>query len=524
MKLSVPVPKTPDGRAYRYSPNEAAEPRHFLIGAQVVSIEPTEAQRLRMKQLPGSKKTVCPYTGVIDDDDAFIHPDDIKAGLATVKHAAAQDVQAAIHEMLGGLARKHKNLTYKPSLSRPKPKPRFRRKDLMRELVCDHCGRDYGVYAISLFCPDCGAPNIALHFTREVELVGKQVDLAEALGAEQEELAYRLLGNAHEDVLTAFEATLKVAYRYAVHQQEDGAPAAKSVGNDFQNIDRGRKRYALFGLDPFGALSAPDLKILELNIQKRHVIGHNLGVVDEKFADLAENAKIGETVAIVGDDIRTFALVAQRVVAVIDQWLVSLTPPPITTAVSVEQAAVELSVPRQESQAQVGNLSALASRIGCWFAQHDSNGLPGSIGDGTAFREAFADVERRDLDDALAELEADNYITLYRVLGPELPRINLTFELFVDFDPVVLGNDPAVDAADLIDRVLPAIESVGVEELHNETGWDLRRFNPAVCYVLSHIGDGRISRGGSFDYPARSFAVAAEDRVALRRFQQGIRG
>ena len=40
----------------------------------------------------------------------------------------------------------------------------------------------------------------------------EQVELASKLAVEQSELAYRLLGNAHEDVLTAFEATLKTVY------------------------------------------------------------------------------------------------------------------------------------------------------------------------------------------------------------------------------------------------------------------------------------------------------------------------
>src|SRR5436190_8937492 len=72
----------------------------------------------------------------------------------------------------------------------PKPAPRFARSDLLRELVCDECGRDYGVYAISLFCPDCGAPNIHLHFAREVVLVRDQVELAGKMDSERQELAY----------------------------------------------------------------------------------------------------------------------------------------------------------------------------------------------------------------------------------------------------------------------------------------------------------------------------------------------
>jgi len=52
------------------------------------------------------------------------------------------------------------------------------------------CGRDYGVYAIGLFCPDCGAPNLRLHFERERQLVNAQVEIAEAQDEGLAELAY----------------------------------------------------------------------------------------------------------------------------------------------------------------------------------------------------------------------------------------------------------------------------------------------------------------------------------------------
>jgi hypothetical protein len=181
-------------------------------------------------------------------------------------------------------------------------------------------GRVYR-YAISLFCPDCGAPNIHLHFAREAELAREQVELAGKLGPERQELAYRMMGNAHEDVLTAFEATLKTVYLYKVAARETAAADAKPVGNAFQNIERGRKRFAEFDFDPFGDLSSDALAVLTLNIQKRHVIGHNLGVADATFAEHAGEARLGETVPLVGDDILQFAGICQLVVDGLDAWL-----------------------------------------------------------------------------------------------------------------------------------------------------------------------------------------------------------
>lgn len=67
-QLAISVPKTPDGRAYRLSPNENAHPRHFVIGDPVRPKMISDESRARMKILPGSPQTVCPYSGTIAED------------------------------------------------------------------------------------------------------------------------------------------------------------------------------------------------------------------------------------------------------------------------------------------------------------------------------------------------------------------------------------------------------------------------------------------------------------------------
>jgi hypothetical protein len=195
MKLGLPPPRTPEGRVYRLSPNEDAHPRHFVIGEVVTEVTLTTELRSRMRHEPRTKQTVCPYSGTVADSDAFTHPDDVKAALEMVQHAVVQDVENALANMFKnafkGSSSRNGLLSITASVKRsaPKPKPHFARQDLMRELICDHCGRDYGVFAIGLFCPDCGAPKVRLHFAREAELVDDQVSLAEEIGTEKEELA-----------------------------------------------------------------------------------------------------------------------------------------------------------------------------------------------------------------------------------------------------------------------------------------------------------------------------------------------
>jgi hypothetical protein len=320
MVLGVAPPRTPRGRVYRFSPNAKALPRHFVLGDFNAEVSIDEERRARMKLTPRSDRTVCPYSGIAAPDGEFMHPDDLTAAIETVKHAAVADAKSALQDMLQRSFSGSKYIKVRATGSpSQQPKPRFMREDLLRELVCDHCARDYGVYAIALFCPDCGAPNLRLHFHREAELVNVQADLAEAQTEINRELAYRLLGNAHEDVLTAFEATLKTVYLYMIDRRQ--IEAFKPVRNDFQNVEIARKRFAELGVDPFVDLTKDELDMLKLNIQKRHIIGHNLGVVDEKFAEHANEARIGETVRLLSDDVKLFTSLAQKVVDNLDKWV-----------------------------------------------------------------------------------------------------------------------------------------------------------------------------------------------------------
>ena len=110
MQLNIPLPRTPDGRVYRYSPNEDAHPRHFVLGERGETIELDDKKRSRMKLQPGSTRTVCPYSGVIAADDEFTHPEDVKAALKIVEHTFAKDVIASIDQMLSGIAPKELRL------------------------------------------------------------------------------------------------------------------------------------------------------------------------------------------------------------------------------------------------------------------------------------------------------------------------------------------------------------------------------------------------------------------------------
>lgn len=524
MHLDIPLPRTPDGRVYRYSPNEHAHPRHFLLGARAEGFTTPEVLNPRMAHMPGTPGTICPYSGLLGEDESFTHPDDIAAAEEIVAHAAEADVAEAFHGMFADLGRKFSGSKFlkietspKPH---PKPKPRFARRDLLRELVCDDCGRDYGVYAISLFCPDCGAPNIHLHFAREATLVREQVELAGRLNPGQDELAYRLLGNAHEDVLTAFEASLKMIYLYKVATRPAEAPEVKPVRNDFQNIERGRKRFIEFDFDPYGSLSAGALAVLTLNIQKRHVIGHNLGIADAGFAEHAADARLGETVPLVGEDILQFADICRMTVDHMDAWLANGNSPPKQVPLSAKQIVAPPT--KEPAPLRIGQLDQLAIRIGLWISERSPKALNDFISEDDLTK-AFPEIGVDELAFAVAELARDGYVRTTGTISKRIPRIHAAAELFITFDPHTVKTDPASDAVVIIDAALAKDRTVTAEELHAATCWPLRRFNPAFAYMISRIDERRVLGGGTRDYPAHGFLLMDEDRVVLKRFADRLR-
>jgi hypothetical protein len=321
MELAIPAPRSPSGKIYQYSPNPNAVPRLFQIGdaPPARAIAPEHAARIRRQ--PGPGETICPYSGYQAPDEEFVHLDDLEAVKAYIAWAAKEDIGDHFADLARNFNRRqHRKSVISVSVTRAhNPRPLPIREDLLRAMCCNVCQREYGVYAIGLFCPDCGAPNLSLHFRREAQLVHEQIVLAahqEAQG--QTELAYRLLGNAHEDVLTAFEATLKAAYSYLVRKQFPGQAEKlcnkKAIGNAFQNLDRARERFAHINHDPFEQLDDDDIAILTLNIQKRHVIGHNLGIADEHYNELTQQEQPGETVGLLGDEINRFATICATVI------------------------------------------------------------------------------------------------------------------------------------------------------------------------------------------------------------------
>lgn len=341
-ELHVTLPQTDSGKVQMGCPRGDCEPGRFFLG-EAPSPRPGTATSMPTRRKPGTNGVTCPYCGCDDSDEAFRHPDDA----AYIDRAIDHGVEEVAHEIIGDLLDKHLtgplkrlgrssrrngiSVTVKtrPYRRRPKPPPRPpERADLPRNVTCTVCAREYGVFAIALFCPDCGSPNVSVHFARERQLC--EDELASATEASDPERMLRKLGNAHEDAVSATEAYLKAVHALIVRAREPNEADKKlaKVGNAFQNIERGKKLFAAFGIDLYGRLSKEETEMLEASMAKRHVVTHNLGVVDKKHSERTGQGQVGELLSLTDAEVRQHLDLVERVIAGLESEVPELRPTP----------------------------------------------------------------------------------------------------------------------------------------------------------------------------------------------------
>ena len=205
--------------------------------------------------------------------------------------------RAAIMEDLKKLEFNHKpkgafgidiSMKFKPG--RQPPIHYYREKQLETEVVCTNCTLRYSVYGVFAFCPDCGQHNSIQILDENLEVVRKMLEMAMREG---KALAEKFIENALEDCVSAFDGFGRELSW--VHANKARTPA-KAEKMSFQNLEAARKSFLdLFGIDLSTAVEPEEWRAAAMAFQKRHLIAHKLGVVDQDYM-----AKTGDTRAGVG--------------------------------------------------------------------------------------------------------------------------------------------------------------------------------------------------------------------------------
>ena len=222
----------------------------------------------------------CPYCGQGAGSDKFF----TKAQVEYASSVVMREVTGALLKDLKTLEFNHRprgafgigismRVTGQPTAIR-----RYRESKLETEVVCDQCTLRYTIFGVFGFCPDCAVHNSLQILNKNLELVLKLLTIAET---QEAQVAQHLIENALEDCVSAFDGFGRETCRVFAAKSDKPAKAAEIR---FQNIAAARDRVKeRFSVDFAAAAAHEDWRHIMRAFQKRHLLAHKMGVVDDDY-------------------------------------------------------------------------------------------------------------------------------------------------------------------------------------------------------------------------------------------------
>lgn len=173
------------------------------------------------------------------------------------------------------------------------------------EIQCEECSSRFAVVGSAYFCPACGHNSVTRTFSdslRKIQAKKDNVDvvrkaLSDSVGIDEAELTCRsMLETCISDGVVAFQK-----YCEGLYSQFGSAPF-----NAFQRLDQASSLWEQAiqkGFDYW--LTDEELAKLSVLYQKRHLLAHNEGIVDERYIERSGDAryKAGQRIVIRETDI-----------------------------------------------------------------------------------------------------------------------------------------------------------------------------------------------------------------------------
>jgi len=259
---------------------------------------PQEKCKKYFKVLPGTglKETdhcICPYCGYKGSNPEFFTPDQIKRVHTAAMNVAYDKVKQMLGRWNDGLkprGRYGMDIAMRIKDGAPQQLHIYSEKDLETTVECNNCTLKYSVYGVFAFCPDCGQHNSQQIFYKDLEVIGRSLDIAESSEKEIREL---MIEAAVDKCVSSFDGFGRELCRLVSDKtRQDSGKSTFS----FQNLTGANTNFQkLSGAELKTGIHDDEWQILVLNFQKRHLFAHKKGVIDQEYID-----KTGDYSAVVG--------------------------------------------------------------------------------------------------------------------------------------------------------------------------------------------------------------------------------
>lgn len=241
--------------------------------------------------IPDSSDCYCPYCKHFGPQDEFWTK-------AQIEYAQS----VALNKFTGDFLKELKKLERKPNKNQfisigisvtgnPTPITYYSEKELEEKLVCAGCALEYAIYGTFGYCPDCAEHNSPQILEVNFHIISKILELAKD---SPDQIRIKLIENCLEDCISVFDG-------FARERMIEAFPKMS-----FQNISRARvKILESAGFDIANGLNEHEWDFVKKQFQKRHLIAHKLGIIDDEYIVKTESSdeQLGRKVSVTLEDV-----------------------------------------------------------------------------------------------------------------------------------------------------------------------------------------------------------------------------
>lgn len=159
-------------------------------------------------------------------------------------------------------------------------------KELQQKITCSKCSARYSILGSAFFCPCCGHNSVIETFDNSINKIKtklKNLDLVRSavsqISEDEAEVTIRsLIESGLSEGVVAFQRFCELNFKNKTNNE------IKIKSNAFQNLEIGNEYWkTLYGSTYKDWLSLEEYKRLNILFQRRHLLAHCEGIVDEKY-------------------------------------------------------------------------------------------------------------------------------------------------------------------------------------------------------------------------------------------------
>ena len=255
--------------------------------------------------LPDTSHCYCPYCGWKQDHSDFHTRAQTDYAESVVLNAITSDLLNSLKEIERKSKRQARmnrgflNMTFEVK-GTPEPIRYPRDLNLETYVECTTCTLKYAVFGVYAFCPDCGERNALQILDKNLDIASKILAVSASTDAV---LTEALIGNALTSVVAALDGFGREVSR--TYGPKLVSPE-KAQSIRFQNLVKAQTRVKdLFGFDIASSTPSADWRTAIRWFQKRHLLEHKSGVVDEEYLDKANDysARLGRKISLTAHEV-----------------------------------------------------------------------------------------------------------------------------------------------------------------------------------------------------------------------------